>query len=105
MPTTETKQTAATERPLQPIYLDSQGIARFRENRIVRFLLDNGPNDMNRLARLGFTNEDHEQFAQLIGYSVSGFGDLSYASPATVAAADAIVEQLLNGLDTANPIR
>ena len=104
MPTTETKQTAATERPLQPIYLDSQGIARFRENSIVRFILDNGTNDMNRLARLDFTDEDREQFAQLIGYSVSGFGDLSYVSPETVAAADAIVEQLLNGLDTANRI-
>jgi len=30
-----------------------------------------------------FNDEEREQFAQLIGYSVSGFGDLSYVSDET----------------------
>lgn len=65
---------------MQPVYLDSEGVARFKENAIVRFLLDDGPNSMNRLAIMPFTDEDREQFAQLIGYSVGGFSDLSYVS-------------------------
>jgi len=30
-----------------------------------------------------FSQEDREQFAQLIGYSLSGFGELSYVSDET----------------------
>lgn len=33
---------------------------------------------MNTLARLKFPDVDRAQFAQLIGYSVSGYGELSY---------------------------
>jgi hypothetical protein len=55
-----------------------------------RFLLDAGQFDMNQIARMNFDDEDRAQFAQLIGYSVSGYGDLSYASAESVAAADAI---------------
>ena len=81
--------------PMQRIHLDEQGVARFRENKIVRFLLDAGPFDLNQLARMPFSNEDRAQLAQLIGYSVSGYGDLSYASPKSVAKADAKVEKLV----------
>ena len=73
---------------MQPVYLDEAGIARFKENKIVKVLLDMGPLDMNKLAVLPFTQEDREQFAQLIGYSVSGFGELSYASSGAVKRAD-----------------
>jgi len=86
--------------PMQRIYLDEQGVARFRENKIVRFLLDAGPFDMNQLALMSFSNKDREQFAQLIGYSVSGYGDLSYPSPKSVAKADAKVEELLREKET-----
>lgn len=65
--------------PLQPVVI-VDGIARFKENKIVSYLLDKGGLDMNLLAMEDFTDEDREQFAQLIGYSVSGFGSLSYAS-------------------------
>lgn len=78
--------------PMQPIVLDQQGVARFKENKIVRYLLEHGGIDMNQLARLDFPREDQSQFAQLIGYSVSGFGDLSYAQQDEVAAADMLVE-------------
>jgi len=80
--------------PMQEIYLDDKGVARFRVNAIVRFLLDDGPNDMNRLARIPFSDADREQFAQLIGYSVSGFEELSYASDAAVAKAAEIADNL-----------
>ena len=80
--------------PIQPVYKTSTGVARFKENKIVGLLLSAGPFDLNQLALMNFEDEDHEQFAQLIGYSVSGFGELSYASDDTVEAADKMVAAL-----------
>lgn len=80
--------------PMQPIVITEDGVARFKPNAIVCFLLDQGPFDMNDLARRFFSDEDREQFAQLIGYSVSGFGDLSYASREAIIEADVAVERL-----------
>lgn len=78
--------------PIQPLELDHRGVLRFKANAIVRHLLDNGGIDMNALAREDFTREDREQFAQLIGYSHSGSGDLSYVSDAVWYAAQAEYE-------------
>lgn len=47
---------------------------------------------MNMLALMPFTDEERSQLAQLIGYSVSGYGDLSYAK--NVAEADEIAREL-----------
>lgn len=80
--------------PMQPIEKDDRGVARFKRNEIVIYLLDNGGIDLNHLALMNFSDEDRMQLAQLIGYSVSGFGDLSYASAEVVAHADAIAEAL-----------
>jgi GMP synthase PP-ATPase subunit len=71
------------QQPLQPLYKDAQGVVRFRANAIVQFLLENGPHDLNSLAARNFSPEDQEQFAQLIGYSLGGFGDLSYVRTET----------------------
>ena len=84
--------------PMQPIRLDEHGTPRFVANKVVRYLLDNGGLDLNDLARALYDdgNEAHwEQFAQLIGYSVSGFGDLSYASRERIRQADAKAEALV----------
>lgn len=82
------------EQPMQPIEVDPDGILRFKANKIVRFLLDAGPFDMNAIARMEFSKRDREQFAQLIGYSVSGFGDLSYVRRKTVNKADKLAAKL-----------
>lgn len=66
--------------PTQPLYIDEHGILRFKANAIVRYLLDHGGIDLNKLAVLPFTDDDRQQFAQLIGYSLSGYGDLSYVT-------------------------
>ena len=82
--------------PMQPIVRDEDGTMRFRKNKLVRYLLDRGPHDLNYLAMLpDVPREDWEQFAQLIGYSVSGFGDLDYASEDQTDRADLIVETML----------
>jgi hypothetical protein len=77
--------------PFQPIEQDENGVYRFKKNRIVEFLLDAGQFDLNHLATMNFSNEDRTQFAQLIGYSVSGFGELdSYVSNDDYMVADGI---------------
>lgn len=80
--------------PLQPI-INQNGVARFKANPIVRFLLDAGPYDMNKLALMPFDKNDRWQFAQLIGYSVSGIGDLGYHDRYQLEEADNIVEQMV----------
>lgn len=63
--------------PVQPLANDAAGVLRFKANAIVRHLLDTHPAcDMNDIARLDFTDDDRQQFAQLIGYSLDGYGSL-----------------------------
>jgi hypothetical protein len=76
------------DHPVQPLIRDQNGTKRFKENGIVRYLLDAGPFDMNQLAMMPFSREDRSQFAQLIGYSLSGFGDLSYVTDEEYARAE-----------------
>lgn len=67
--------------PIQKVVRDEKGTPRFRENGLVRYLLDCGPHDLNHLAKLpGIKRGDWVQLAQLIGYSVSGFDELSYVT-------------------------
>lgn len=73
--------------PIQPIEKDPSGTYRFKANAIVRYLLDHGGIDLNHLASLPSSQDDQEQFAQLIGYSLSGFSELSYVSDDTYGAA------------------
>ena len=65
---------------MQSMQRDSDGVVRFKQNAIVRFLLNEGPFTLNQLENMEFSNQDREQFAQLIGYSVSGYRELSYVS-------------------------
>lgn len=66
--------------PLQPIIKDEHGTLRFKKNEIVDYLLENGGIDLNEIARMPFNNDDREQFASLIGYSLGGFSELGYVS-------------------------
>lgn len=85
--TTE-EATARCNLPIQPLYIDHRGVLRFRGNSLVRYILEAGGIDMNDLACLPFPVEDRRQFAQLIGYSLSGYGDLSYVDNATYESAE-----------------
>lgn len=82
--------------PIQPLEKDDHGVLRFKKNAVVSYLLDNGGIDMNDLAvaatRHRWPREDQEQFAQLIGYSLSGFGDLSYVRDDTYEAASRMAD-------------
>lgn len=86
--------------PIQPLANDEHGTLRFKANAIVRHLLDTHPTcDMNRLACMDFTDDDRQQFAQLIGYSLSGYGELqsyvddhAYATAAEMAESPELTE-------------
>lgn len=109
--------------PMQPIVLDDSGVVRFKANQIVRWMYDQlkarGVSlneiyltfDVDRedvewdaagvtsrpLPRpvVGADNDDYQQLMQLIGYSVSGYGDLTTSPPEHVNAADRTAEKLL----------
>ena len=86
----------AKQHPLQPLYEDADGDLRFKENKIVSFLLNAGPFDMKQLTLMPFSQEDWEQFTQLIGYSLSGFGELSCVSSETYERAEAAARKSRN---------
>jgi hypothetical protein len=74
--------------PIQPLVIDSHGTLRFQENGIIRKLIDSGVIKLNDVAMLdGITQDDRNQFAQLIGYSLDGYGSLSYADDLTYTTA------------------
>ena len=81
--------------PMQPLVIDEHGVVRFKVNKIVRALLDTGKLNMNDIAMLDFPLDDRVQFAQLIGYSVSGAGDLSYMLADLIAEADRQTDELI----------
>lgn len=81
--------------PDQPIYLDSDGTPRFRENKIVSFLLRAGSFDLNQISQMPWDKEDYTHLMQLIGYSTSGYGELSTSPEDRVVRADIIADQLL----------
>jgi len=70
--------------PMQPFVSDDTGTVRFKQNNIVNYLLDNGGINLNDLAIITeFSQDDWTQFAQLIGYSLCGFHELSYVPDVT----------------------
>lgn len=79
--------------PIQPIE-EIEGIHRFKQNKIIRDLLDFGQArgfGLNEIACGGYSAEDHQQLAQLIGYSLSGYGSLSYVDNAAYETAHAML--------------
>lgn len=78
--------------PMQPILLDDNGTPRFMRNAIVEHLAQD---KLNELAKMGFCSEDRMQLAQLIGYSVSGYGGLSYVCSESANEADKIAATLV----------
>lgn len=85
--------------PMQPIVKDEHGRVRFKENQVVNFLLENGGLDMNRLAVACnmMPQADWEQFYQLIGYSLTGYHELSRVSDASALEATRLADETFPG--------
>ena len=90
------KDNCNTQHPMQPIIIAEDGRVRFKKNQIVEDLYElhriHGLN-LNEMAVRNYKQEDRNQFAQLIGYSVGGWGTLSYAMD--VEKADEIADSIL----------
>lgn len=88
--------------PIQPLANDAQGTLRFKKNAIVDYLLEWSKKrgmGLNELAAMDFTQDDREQFWQLIGYSLSGYSELSFVSDDTYKAAAAMADEGLSEKD------
>lgn len=83
--------------PMQPIYRTPDDQPRFKMNKVVRHLLDQGPFSLTDVwqfvGALGYSDEDLEQFYQLIGYSVGGYGEM-FPKSETTHKADKIADNL-----------
>lgn len=89
---------ATPPHPIQPLLPPGEkgtrdGGPRFKGNGIVRFLLsacESHGVGLNEISadKNAFSQEDREQFAQLIGYSLGGFGELSYVRDETYDTAE-----------------
>lgn len=78
-----TPPSANMHNTMQPLYIAGDGRIRFKENAIVRHLLTSAGKvgvDLNSIAMDDFSDDDRMQLAQLIGYSLGGYGELSYVS-------------------------
>lgn len=81
---------ASVPTAMQPLYIAGDGRIRFKENAIVRHLLTSAGKvgvDLNSIAMDDFSDDDRMQLAQLIGYSLGGYGELSYVSDESYNAA------------------
>lgn len=88
--------TTACKLPMQPLAIDAHGTLRFKENPIVRKLLDYATEHgygLNEIALDEFEAEYQMQLAQLIGYSLSGYGTLSYVTDESYERAAAAAPQ------------
>lgn len=81
---------------MQEISYNDKGVIRFKTNHVIRELLKSSTLDLNDIACMDFSVEDMEQFYQLLGYSVSGYGDVSFVRDETIARADRIADKLLS---------
>lgn len=88
-----------TKHPIQPLMVDGMGVLRFKENRIISDLLDFADDHgfgLNEIACREYSREDRQQLAQLIGYSLRGYGELrSYVDDGAYGAA----QLMASGLD------
>lgn len=62
---------------MQPLELVDTTI-RFKENKVVKFLLKKYDYDLTKIWAKDFPIEDMVQFYQLIGYGAGGFGEVFY---------------------------
>lgn len=76
--------------PIQPLAADDHNVIRFKQNTIVRRLVDEY--GLNEIAvwEPQPSSEDWQQLAQLIGYSLDGYCSLSYVNDEAWAAAQGV---------------
>ncbi|MNQ60672.1 hypothetical protein D3C85_749590 [compost metagenome] len=87
--------------PMQPVEMTEDHVVRFKRNQIIcdmQELCARSGLDLNEIAIRDYSKDDRSQLMQLIGYSVSGYGNLSCARAKHVMRAD----QKADGLGVAH---
>jgi hypothetical protein len=82
--------------PMQPIGWDENGSVRFKRNAILRWLVDTRKVNLNAIDFGSFPVEDIGQFFQLLGYSTSAYGSLSFVPEALRDEADRKASDVLD---------
>lgn len=97
------------EEPAQPVGFDKQGEVRFIPNRIVKDLLDKASQhgmDIDSLTNdEKYSDEEWRQFAQLTGYSLSEYSDLSYVDDRSAGVAYELYDEALSMMHKVNGMR
>jgi hypothetical protein len=73
--------------PMQPVVLSEDGRAYFVPNEILVWMLAHGRINFDEIAQQGFSDEDRMQLAQLLGFAVSRYTQLTYVTEAGMAEA------------------
>ncbi|QPN47363.1 hypothetical protein I5S86_10935 [Priestia aryabhattai] len=84
--------------PMQPVVVASDGVIRFKANQIISDMLELCQKHgfgLNEIAVREYEKDDRSQFMQLIGYSVSGYGNLDCSRAKHVMRADQKAETLV----------
>jgi hypothetical protein len=81
--------------PMQPVYRDQDGRVRFHKNGIIRRLVDTKVISLNMISQWhgtypGISQDDVDQFWQLLGYSVGGYSELEFISDEAVKTAESV---------------
>jgi hypothetical protein len=97
MTTNNVSASGLPSHPMQPVISDEAGILRFKVNVIVWRLLNEGSINMNQIRMWEVSDEDRMQFAQLIGYSISGYSELDYVTDESLERAEELVRDLGRG--------
>lgn len=87
------------DHPMQPLVLED-GRTSFKHNKIVAFLLKFARGKgvgLNELADMPWSQEDWDQFYQLIGYDFSGYLELSLVSDEAKDRAEAAEKAMTSG--------
>lgn len=84
--------------PMQPVVIAGDGVIRFKENKIISDMLELCQKHgfgLNEIAMRDYEKDDRSQLMQLIGYSVSGYGNLDCSREKHVLRADEKSESLV----------
>jgi hypothetical protein len=81
--------------PMQPVEFDDSGVLRFRGNKVVEYLFETRAINLNTIPTRALPAEDVEQFWQMLGYSLSGYQDLSFIREETKRSLDVIRDDML----------
>ena len=85
--------------PMQPVVKAANGTIRFKQNQIISDMLELCQKHglgLNEIAMRDYEKDDRSQLMQLIGYSVSGYGDLSCSRAKHVMRADEKAESMID---------